>query len=171
MSIFVKLSDFDAQSSIAKDIFTVVPLQKYIDKFEVIYLQELLGGEMYEEFKTDFQILGTGPTAPKFVAIWEQFCLDYCGGLNRSEGMKEMLILFIYFEYLRDQKTTNNIAGPQVNVQANSISADYNQTNVYTNYNEALQTYCNIQWYIHNNPENYDYETFNGQFKKLISFA
>lgn len=172
MSTYVQISDFDAQSQTAKDIFTVVPLQKYIDKFEVRYLQELLGSDLYEEFKTDFAILGNAPTDPKFVAIWESFCIDsHAGNLIRSEGIKEMLTLFIYFEYLRDQKVKNNIAGPQVNVQANSISADYQATNIYTNYNEALESYCNIQWYIVTNPDGYDYDNYNGQNKQLISFA
>lgn len=170
MSLYVKESDLKGQSKTAKDIFTKSDVQEYLDKFEVRYLQELLGCELYEEFATDFAILGNAPTDPKFVAIWNQFCKDDSCHIHRSEGMTEMLSLFVYFEYLRDQLAKNNIGGMQVNEQANSTTATWSQTNVYTNYNEALHSYNAIQWYICNNPDNYDYTSYNGQNKGLIGY-
>ncbi len=171
MSKYIQISDLDAQTQTAKDKFTKIPLQKYLDKFEVIYLQDLLGCELYEEFATDFAIDGTKPTDPKFTVIWDALCKDYCGLIRRSEGMKSMLAQFIYFEFLRDQKTKNNISGPQENVQANSQTADFAATNIYTNYNEALLSYCTIQWYICDNPDDYDYSLYNGQLKQIIGFV
>ena len=170
MSIFIQITDLKAQTQVAKDIFTVSPLQSYIDKFEVRYLQELLGCDMYEEFKTDFLIDGTKPTDPKFTAIWEAFCKDSGCNIYRSEGIKEMLSLFIYWEWLRDQQTKNNISGPQENVQANSNTAPFDATNIYTNYNESLETYRAIQWLICDNPNNYDYSNYNGQDKSPVGF-
>lgn len=167
MSKYIQITDLNAQTAVAKDKFSVNPLQTYLDKYEVIYLQDLLGCELFEEFATDFAITGTEPTDPKFTAIWDAICKDYCGLIRRSEGMKSMLALFIYFEFLRDQKTKNNISGPQENVQANSTTADFIATNIYTNYNEALLSYCTIQWYITSNPDNYDYSLYNGQLKKI----
>ena len=170
MSLYIAESDFEGQTKVAKDIYTKSGLQKYIDKFEVEYLQDLLGCTMYEEFATDFAIIGTEPTDPKFTAIWEKFCIDgQCQDIHRSEGMKSMLSLFIYWEYLRDQFAKNNIGGMQKNEQANSTALDSQGTNVYTNYNEALETYCEIQWYITNNPDAYDYDSYNGQYKEIIS--
>lgn len=170
MSLYIQISDFKGQDDLARDKFTKNPLQEYLDKFEVRYLQDLLGCELYDEFAADFAITGTAPTDPKFTAIWNQFCLDNDCYIERSEGIKEMLGLFIYFEFLRDQKTKNNIAGPQKNEQANATSANYAETNIFTNYNQALESYWAIQWYIcEENPNQYDYDNYNGQNKALIS--
>ena len=112
------------------------------------------------------------PTLPQFQAIWNSFAFDDSPcKLRRSEGMKEMLLLFIYWEYLRDQPIKNNIAGNTINIQANSEQAVSSQTNMYTNYNKALETYWNIQWYIYiYNPNDYDYSKFAGQRKDYLSY-
>ena len=171
MSLYLALSDFKAQSKIAKDIFTTSDLQPYLDKFEVRYLQELLGADLYAAFKVDFAIIGTAPTDAKFIEIWDAFAMDDELHIHRSEGIKEMLVMFIYFEYLRDQFAKNNIAGMQKNEQANATHLDSQGTNVYTLYNEALETYCAIQWLIWDNPNNYDWDEYNGQIKDLISIV
>lgn len=170
MSIYVQESDLKGQSKTAKDIFTVSDVQEYLDKFEIIYLQDLLGCELYEEFANDFAILGNAPTDPKFIAIWNMFCKDDSCGIMRSEGITKMLSLFVYFEYLRDQPAKNNIGGMQLNEQANSTASTYSQTNIFTNYNEAIDSYCAIQWYICDNPNNYDYSKYNGQYKAIIGY-
>ena len=170
MSIYIKESDLKGQTKTAKDIFTKSDIQSYLDKFEVEYLQDLLGCELYEEFATDFAIDGTKPTDPKFTAIWDSFCKDDSCGIRRSVGIKEMLSFFIYFEYLRDQPVKNNIGGPQVNEQANSTAATTSQTNIVTNYNGGLNSYWSIQWLICDNPDNFDYTKFNGQLKEVIGY-
>lgn len=158
-----------AQTLVAKDIFTVDPLQDYLDQFEIEYLQDLLGADLYAEFAIDFAILGTGPTDPKFLEIWNAFAIDSTD-IKRSQGMKKMLSKFIYFEWLRDAVTKNNISGPQKNEQANSEAANMDATNIYTNYNSALETFCSIQWLILDNPNNYDWSKYNGQSLETIGF-
>lgn len=170
MSLYIKIADFSGQDKIAKDKYTESDLQFYIDKLEARYLQDLLGAELYEAFKTDFVIDGTKPTNAKFTAIWDAFAIDDNCTMWRSEGIKKMLGLFIYWEYLRDQPVKNNIAGNQVNQQANSEAALPSETNMYTNYNQALESYWAIQWYIDINPDSYDYDLYNGQNKKYLSF-
>jgi hypothetical protein len=170
MSLYIQLSDLKAQTSVAKDVFTSNPLQFYLDKFEVFYLIALLGAELYKDFATDFAITGTAPTDPKFIEIWNEFQMDDSCGIRVSEGMKEMLALFIYFEWLRDQASKNNISGPQSNVQANSTATPYHATNIYTNYNEALETFKSIQWLICSNPNAYDWTKYNGQRLEIVGF-
>jgi len=170
MSLYIQIADLKAQTSVAKDIYTVNPLQDYLDKFEVIYLQDLMGCDLYNAFAADFAILGNAPTDPKFVEIWEPICMDNKPGIIRTDGIKAMLALFIYCEWLRDQETKNNISGPQKNVQANSEAASMAETNFYTNYNEAIESYCNIQLTICKNPNNYDWTLYNGQTKEFNSF-
>ena len=168
MSIYLQISDFKAQTNIAKDKFTKNDLQDYIDKFEVRYLQDLLGAELYEAFALDFAIIGTIPTDVKFLEIWNAFAKDgYCG-LVRSEGLKEMLVSFIHFEYVRDQPIMNNIAGNQANVQANSTTPSNISTNIVSNYNEGLQTYWSIQWLISRNFDSYEWDLFKGIDKDFM---
>lgn len=169
MSLYIQITDFSGQDKVAKDKFTKPELQSYIDKFEVRYLQDLLGCDLYEEFAIDFAITGTEPTASKFTDIWEAFCSDDNCGIRRSEGIKEMLGLFIYFEFVRDQKVKNNIGGITKNEQANSIEAGFRESNIYTNYNQSLESYWAVQWLICDNPNGYDYDKYNGQIKGLIS--
>jgi hypothetical protein len=170
MSLYVKESDFKGQTDTAKDIFSKSDLQEYIDKFEVRYLQDLLGCELYEEFATDFAITGTSPTDPKFIQIWNSFCKDNSCGIERSEGIKEMLVMFINFEYKRDQPVKNNIGGNQINMQENSTSAASTASNMYTVYNQALESYNAIQWCICDNSNNYDWSAYNGQDKGIIGY-
>lgn len=171
MSLFIQISDFSGQHVIAKDKYSKSDLQPYIDKYEARYLQELLGCELYEEFKVDFAITGTAPTDPKFTAIWDAFCKDYSCWIRRSEGIKAMLVGFVYWEYLRDQPIKNNIGGNQKNIQANAEAAEPRETNVYFNYNQALESYWAIQRLICDNPDNYDYSTFNGQHKEYTGIV
>ena len=171
MGLYVNSSEFAGQDNIAQDKFSVNDLDLYIDKYEVRYLQDLLGCKLYEDFATDFAITGVVPTAPKFQEIWNPICLDdsLCI-IRRSEGIKDMLLQFIYFEYLRDNKVKNNIGGQNVNVQANSNEAEYHITNIYTNYNQAIESYSTIQWIICDNPNNYSWEDYNGQLKEKTSY-
>jgi len=171
MSLYIQIADFKGQSELAKDIFTTNDLQDYIDKFEVRLLQELLGCDLYTAFSTDFAIDGTKPTDPKFTEIWDAFCKDDNCTIRRSEGIKEMLSLLIYFEYLRDQPIKNNISGPQKNEQANSIQPVASETNIFTTYNEGLESYWAIQWIICDNPNAFDWTKFNGQNKEIIGIV
>lgn len=171
MSLFIQISDFKGETNLSKDKFTKNDLQYYIDKFEVIYLQDLLGAKLYKEFKTDFAISGTGPTAAKFIEIWNAFAMDESCGIVRSEGMLGLLSLFIYFEYLRDQPIENNIAGPQRNIQANSETPSWIDTNIYTTYNDGIKTYNAIQWLICDNPNGYDWSDYNGVRKESMGIV
>lgn len=171
MGIYIQISDFKAQSNVAKDVFTKSELQDYIDKFEIEYLQELFGASLYEAFAIDFAIDGTKPTDPKFLEVWNSFAKDESCGIVRSLGIKEMLSLFINFEYIRDQPVKNNIGGPQVNVQANSTEPSNIKTNLFTNYNEGINTFHAIQWIICDNPNNYDWSAFNGVNKSIIGIV
>lgn len=180
MSKFVQIEDFKGKYKIPKDKFTKIDLQEYIDKYEVLYLQNLLGCEMYEEFNTDF-VIPSGPTQPKFIVIWEPFCkdnnvvgLDYWNGFSFScpkqvisAGMKEMLLGFIYWEYVKDNNVKLNIGGVYSNDQDNGTAVGLNASRIYDNYNESIKNYSSIQWYICNSPDGYDYNNYNGIKKEI----
>lgn len=170
MGLYISNTDFAGQDTVAKDKFSVSDLDLYIDKYEVCFLQELLGAELYTDFATDFAITGVIPTAPKFQEIWFPFAKDDSCYLRKSEGIQKMLTLLIYFEYIRDSKVKNNIGGVNINTQANSEQAQFHETNIYTNYNAAITTFKAIQWLICNNPNAYDWNKYNGQHKSLNSW-
>ncbi len=167
MGLYVNTSDFQGQDKVAKDKFTTTDLDLYIEQYEVYWLQQLLGAELYEEFAVDFAITGVMPTAPKFQEIWFPFAKDDNCYIRESKGIKKMLTLLINFEYIRDSKVKNNIGGVNINQQANSEEAEFHQTNIYTNYNEAINTYRSIQWLICENPNGYDWTKENMQHKHL----
>lgn len=169
MSLYINIADLKGQTKVAKDKFSVIAEQDYLDKYEVRYLQDLLGAELYDDFATDFALTGTVPTDPKFLEIWNAFNMDDSCGIRRSEGILEMLSLFIFFEFTRDQPVKNAIGGNMISEQANSREAASYETNIFTNYNQALETYWAIQWIICDNPNGYDWSKFNGQTKNLIS--
>lgn len=167
MGLYVNIADFQGQDKVAKDKFTTSDLDLYIDQYEVYWLRQLLGAELYDEFAVDFAITGVMPTAPKFQEIWFPFAKDNNCDVIESKGIKKMLTLLIYFEYIRDSKVKNNIGGVNKNLQANSEEAEFHETNIYTNYNEAIMTYKAIQWIICENPNGYDWTKENMQYKSF----
>ena len=78
-----------------------------------------------------------------------------------------MLVGFIYFEYTRFQKIQNTITG-NVNAQ-NEVStmASWGETNIYINYNKAIDSYKAIQYHISLNEANY--ADYNGVCKGYTS--
>lgn len=163
MSLYVQITDFAGLEEVPKDKYTNPVLQTYINRFEVLYLKHLLGASLYGEFATDFAITGTSPTAQRFIDIWGAFSVDDNCLLVISDGIKAMLVKFIYFEYLRDQNTQKNIGGITKNEQANSQLATFASTSIITIYNQAVDTYTAIQWFI--NQDLTVYPLFNGILK------
>jgi len=140
---FLQPSDFIGLVAQGKNEFTTPAIQAYIDEYEVDYLTALLGCDMYTEFIADLDTApliepSSIPVSPKFTAIFNAFCIDDDGTCDNdqriSKGFKEMLKYFIFWEYAK----------------------------LYKNYNLGIKTYKNIQWYICDNPEDYDYDNYNG---------
>jgi hypothetical protein len=69
---------------------------------------------------------------------------------------------------MRDLWTQSTMNGQIKNEFSNSTQARMSETNLDENYNEAVKTYQEIQWYI---KENLDvYPTFNGMEKLPTSW-
>ena len=157
--MFVTIADFSASGKyeLHTGIYDVARLQAYINKFEKRYLIHLLGVDLYKDFIAN-------PTNPKYVFIFNSFEVDYDSCIIISEGMKEMLLGFIYFEYLKD--LTNQIT-PNGNVRPigeNSADVSTLYTMMYNRYNESINSYNGIQIYIYKNLTVYD--EFNGVKKE-----
>ena len=78
-----------------------------------------------------------------------------------------MLVEFIYFHILRDLPNQKRLSG---NVRLKSETGEpqpYNGTNLIPAYNQAVENYHNIQWYICDNST--DYPDYNGRIQSKAS--
>ncbi len=166
MSI-VQASDFAGKYNISQNVHTVKDLDLYIERYEKVYLIDLLGCELYELFIAD--LTATTPQTSQnspYTEIFNEFCIDDECKIIKSEGIKQMLIDFIYFEYVRDQNYKNTISGT---VKSNTeVSELVSPTFLDTIFNEAIETYWAIQFFICEN--SIDYPTYNGQYKRKTSW-
>jgi len=142
-------------------------LQSYIDTFEKIYLQDLLGCNLYDLFIDDLD--SNVPQTPRFSTIFNELCFEtYCGIELKSLGIKEMLKRFIYWEWERKNRVKNTITGNRVNENEVSREASFASSDIYQVYNEGIDTYKAIQSYICKNES--DYSDFKGKMKEKTSW-
>lgn len=171
MGNFVQISDFKTGPlKISSTTFQEGTLQSVIDSTELDELQNLLGCTLYDLFIADY----IAPTAgefseQRFIDIFDKFCEDdyFCGPL-RSEGIKEMLKHFIYFNYIRVQDSQNRTTGVKKTLSENSENMSFNDHGLDAKYNTGVKTFEAIRKYI---CENYsDYPEYKGISKELTSW-
>jgi hypothetical protein len=156
----------DGPYCIATNKHTTSQLQSYIDEWEVKYLEDMLGCALYTLFAAD---LNSGvPQSQRFIDIFNPFCIDDDCGQRRSEGIKTMIEKFVFWKYVRDQKVSNTNTGNIVNSNEVSRETSFSESKLYQIYNEAIKTYCNIQWYICDNSNLYP--EFEGIVKRKTSW-
>ena len=155
MSIVVK-TDFVGEYNVSKTNYD--HLDTYIEKYEKHYLLKLLGGELYGLFITDLTI--TDPQIPqttRFINLFNAFYEDYEEQLIISEGIRKMLVQFIYFHYVRELQTENSASGTVTNSVELGVNAKY-KGNIVNVYNQGVKNAQAIQWYICKNEADYPEE-------------
>ena len=155
MSIVVK-TDFVGEYNVSKTNYD--HLDTYIEKYEKHYLLKLLGGELYGLFIADLTI--TDPQIPqttRFINLFNAFYEDYEEQLIISEGIRKMLVQFIYFHYVRELQTENSASGTVTNSVELGVNAKY-KGNIVTVYNQGVKNAQAIQWYICKNEADYPEE-------------
>lgn len=174
---FLQPSDFTGIVSLSSNEFSDIQIQLYVDRYEPIYLTDLLGCEFYDEFIADLTptpaVPTSVPTDAKFTQIFNPFCIDkstYSQHQHISEGVLSMLKFFIYFEFARDNQFTMSLTGATKNNFSNSERARIVETRAIDNYNLGICTYNEIQWYINDNPVPYDYDLYNGIPKEFMTW-
>ncbi len=166
MGLLIETSDFVEKFKISEDSFT--ELESYIDRFEPKYLKELLGKELFDLFEAD--ITNHLPGTPIYEIIFEEIYPTVAiPDLKKSLGMKDMLLGFIYFQYMRDLNYSATVSGAVKNVFENSEQVVNSGYGLYQRYNESVESYKAIQHYI--NTHSTDYPTFFGECKDYISPA
>jgi hypothetical protein len=158
--MFLTYVDFVGKYELHTGMYDQNKLQDYIDRYEKRYLIELLGADLYAEFMSDIDSVTKIPLSPTFIQIFDPFEVNvYFNRLLISEGIKEMLKGFIYFEYAKDLMNQMTPFGNVKQKSENSTLVSTLNSMMYARYNEAVKTYKAIQEFILLNQTN----TTNGQ--------
>jgi len=173
MSRFVQVSDFETgKLKISTTIYSSDDLQSIIDEVEIDVLNSLLGCELADLFRANWDSLPLPPTGlnPVYLKLYEAFCEDdkVCKKQVVSKGIKAMMMGFIYFEFVRNQSFTNRTTGQKKTEAENSVSVFPNDYGLFTIYNLGVNSYASIQWLIGENL--FDYPVYNGEFKEAMSW-
>jgi len=149
MALITATTDFVGKYKISQDNFSATELQSYLDKYEPIYLNKLMGAELYALFVTDYNSAPANqPTAARFVAMFDAFQTDDGNLLYISEGIEEMLLGILYFEFVRDLPFKVQVSGTSKPVKSISSNAQAYEAGLYNRFNRGVDTYCAIQWLI-----------------------
>lgn len=159
--ITIRSTDFTGRYTIAQNSFT--DIDKFIDLYEEQYLQDLLGVTLYNLFKADVSTYV--PQTPIYLAIFNKFAEDKDRQINRSAGMKNMLLGFIYWHFQRQDMVKQTTTGPVQGSPEVSTAIPIEYTQLYSIYNESIDIYRAIQCYIKERES--DYPDYNGQCKQF----
>lgn len=164
MSKIVKTTDFVGKYSISQNSFNTTDLQAFIDKYEKVYLRDLLGLTLGDLLYTDIaSVTFLPPVTARFTVIFNAIAQEINGCDVISNGIKEMLLGFIYWEFVKTQSVHNTITGNMIAENEVSSQANWNLTEIYNNYNESIDSYRAIQIYINEN--SVTYPEYNGKMK------
>lgn len=155
MGILINKSDFTGIYELNLSIKDKV--DEYIEEFEKPILVRLLGSDLFNLFNAD--LANQIPTSAIYLKLYESN-EDLC-----TEGMKKMLLGFIYYEYVRDTPRSQGMNGPvkRTTEVSEPASLDY----LARMYNNSVNTYRSIQNICTTNYS--DYPSFCGKPIKKTS--
>jgi len=124
-------SDFTGEVNISKNKFTVADLQAYIDRVEKDVLKKMLGDTLYLTFKADSFGNDAG-SRDRFKELLNG--LEYTDPSDSTYtidyvGLKRMLRLFVYAEYLPEQAYQNTIIGEVEGSSRNAFNTSITKVN------------------------------------------
>ena len=124
-------SDFTGEVNISKNKFTVADLQAYVDRVEEDVLKKMLGDTLYLTFKADSFGNDTG-SRDRFKELLNG--LEYTDPSDSAYtidyvGLKRMLRLFVYAEYLPEQAYQNTIIGEVEGSSRNAFNTSITKVN------------------------------------------
>lgn len=164
MGLLIVKTDFTGKYKISQNTYSAI--DSYIAKYEELYLIQLLGADLFALFKAD--VVNYLPQTAKYLTIYNKITKDDGNYIRVSEGMKEMILGFIYFEFMRDDKFKSTPSGVIAGQSENSRETAFEENNIYSRYNTSIKSYKTIQWYIEQNSS--VYPEYNGQDKGFSSW-
>jgi hypothetical protein len=156
--MIVSIQDFTGKYQVSTGMYDQARLQDYINRYEPRYLKQLFGVSLYNDFQSD--LFQNVPLSPNFLTLFNPLSEDmgynfyYFNGIYEgvnqidSEGIKEMLKGFIYFEYVKDLSNQITPIGLVKPDNENSTVANTLFSMMYTRYNEAIRSYNSIRDFI-----------------------
>lgn len=165
MGLIVEVADFTGRFQIPTDNDR---LNAVINSWEKYYLKQLLGIELYKLFAAD--ITAHVPGTLIYQNIFNPIEQDFNQEILISEGIKIMLLGFLYWEYVREVEKKLSTVGFIANTSdvSKPIAIDFTQTN--NKYNDAVTSFETIQWYIRDQNIT-TYPLYNGQEIKRTHWA
>jgi hypothetical protein len=162
----LQITDFEnSEFNIQFDSYSEAELETCIDKHEKSILIDLLGIELYKLFKGDLSGTPEEPQTAPYTTIFEEILVEINGCNIHSEGIKQMLIQFIYYYFMVDQQHSKRVIGGRNTKGENSEpNTSYNLNDAY---NQGVENYHAIQAYINENIA--DFPLFNGVCKGFTS--
>jgi len=161
MATFVNTDDFKSGPlRVAFNNLSEQYLQGVIDATERTMMSAVLGAELSKLMTADYDPL-TGFSEQRFADIFAPFEIDHEKELVVSDGIKQMLMLMIYFEYVRYQPFQNRETGNTTATNENSVQTSGIGSGLYLRYNESVNNAHSIQWFIRENAD--IYPEYNGQ--------
>ncbi len=144
MGVLISSANFVGKYAIPQDSFS--DLDGFIDNYEVDLLVDLLGYDLYTAFEADLAGTPQVPASANYLTIYNKLTLDHNCVLLRSKGMVDMLLGFIFFEYMRQIKYKATTQGIVFNAPDSSVVTAYGS--LYKYYNDSVATHKAIQAYI-----------------------
>lgn len=166
MGLLINEDDF--ASLIATDVYTEADLTLAIDEYENPLLYELLGIELYNLFVAD--LVNGVPQTAKYLTIYNAFVKEIDDKMVTSQGMKEMLVQWVFFYFVRTQPQSNSIGGNVENQDTINKPSEMSYTTLVLKYNKCITNFKSIQTYI-KSVKDTDYSTYKGICKEYMSWA
>jgi hypothetical protein len=154
-------NDFNGKFALHTGMYANATIQDYIDRYEPLYLMQLFGAKMYDQFVNDMGVFNI-PISPNFQFLYNPFHENIAfNALVVSNGLVDMLKGFVYFEYCKDLTNQMTINGNVRPTGENSADVSTLYSMMYARYNESVRTYRAIQTHIVSN--------FNAPAGQIIS--
>ncbi len=150
MGLIIDKEDFIGQYAITQNDFSKLP--DYITQFETRYLYEFFGKELADLFIADLS--GQEPQDERFTVLFESGTFEIWGFNYSSIGMFNMVLGFVYYEYMRKDPIKSTVTGQVRNNNENSTPV-VDAVGMTTRYNESVNTYKILQAYMEENSTTY----------------
>lgn len=151
MGLIIDKTDFVGKYHLSKMISDKIDY--FINYYERGYLYEILGKPLADLLLADLDV-NKQPQSPEYIAIFNELYIDgncCCKGNEVSKGIKDALLGFVWYEYVRQTKHVNTGVGMVSNVAEISKNSDFTHNFLFKNYNDAVDTANVIQCYVKEN--------------------
>lgn len=186
MGILVNKTDFTGKYTIAINSSNGANVDSYIALYETELILNLLGVNLGKDFIANCEANAGQfkPTAAAYLALYNAIQVDLTtqeisfplfthGRQLISSGMKNMILGLLYFYIVKDQPDIPTTDGFTRNAPQVGVSKEFDFTSFRERYNQAINDYKAIQYYIRLNIATYSVDglLFNGVDKVFSHWA